>query len=368
MNDNAGLAGYGSPGGKRGRDTGNEVEVGGPDAKNARTGDTNAEARNRTEAAASHYADTNAPTCTTRRSNPKLPSVSDEVLGLPRGVFCKSLSFLADAEVPSELLEISKASKSFRAAALDNIIWKEICDKKWKTKFGYRFRMERAANDDERKNGDDISEFDRSVSSSSLRPYPTAASDDIDCPKAGFWYHRYWNELKMSTVNRITLSDLTEPRWSIATWFLPPNPKLLPTYAGTGLTRPKKNGLRFGADGSFAGPDGNKDVLISDFYALLDSGTIVNTAWPGIKSLQDDRNSKWTFQVHRRLDWGWELHSQLCALRSYDEKGPDGLWEDYLKNLTHQRKEDGTPASIRPGFGEVVVRTVPKQMADKLAW
>ena len=146
------------------------------------------------------------------------------------GILVVTLGFLADAESPSELLEISKSSRSFRAAALDNIIWKEMCDKKWKTKFGYRFRMERAANDDERKNGDDISKFARSVSSSSLRPYPTAASDDIDCPKAGFWYHRDWNELRMSTVNRITLSDLTEPRWSIATWFLPPNPKLLPTY------------------------------------------------------------------------------------------------------------------------------------------
>ena len=106
MNDNAGVACHGSPG-KRGRDTDNEVEVGGPDAKNARTGDTNAEARNRTEAAASHYADMNGASCITRKSKPKPPSVSDGVLALPRGVFCKSLSFLTDVEAPSELLEIS---------------------------------------------------------------------------------------------------------------------------------------------------------------------------------------------------------------------------------------------------------------------
>ena len=45
--------------------------------------------------------------------------------------------------------------KSFRAAALDNIIWREMCDQKWKAKFGYRFRMERAKKDAERKDGGD---------------------------------------------------------------------------------------------------------------------------------------------------------------------------------------------------------------------
>ena len=84
-----------------------------------------------------------------------------------------TLDFLADGEVPSELLEISKSSKSFRAAALDNIIWKEMCDQKWKTEFGYQFRMERAKTDAERKDGGNDSEFDLSVSSSSeIRPYP----------------------------------------------------------------------------------------------------------------------------------------------------------------------------------------------------
>ena len=45
-------------------------------------------------------------------------------------------------------------------------------------------------------------------------------------------------------------------------------------------------------------------------------------------------------------------------------QGSDGLWEDHLQNLTYKRKAEGTPPNIRPGFGEVVVRTVPKQMAE----
>lgn len=127
-----------------------------------------------------------------------------------------ALSFLADAEDPSDLLDISTSSKSFRTAALDSIIWKDVCDRKWKTKFGHSFRMERAKKDAENKGkgGDGPnSDFDLSVSSTpSLRPYPyahpSAAGTSEFCSNAGFWYHRYWNELKMSTVGRITLGDL----------------------------------------------------------------------------------------------------------------------------------------------------------------
>ena len=89
-----------------------------------------------------------------------------------------------------------------------------MCDRKWKAKFGYRFRMDQAKTDAKQDCGGD-SEFDLFVlSSSEIRPYPKAMSDEIKCPKAGFWYHRYWNELKMSTVNRIALSDLREWQWS----------------------------------------------------------------------------------------------------------------------------------------------------------
>ena len=187
-------------------------------------------------------------------------------------------------------------------------------------------------------------------------------SDEIKCPKAGFWYHRYWNELKMSTVNRITLADLCQSSWSLGFWFLRPNRVLLPSYVGSGLKRPKVNGFRFGVDGSFARLNGIRDVVLRDLYALLENGTIVNTTWEGIES----RSSRCTLRVHRRLDW--ELRSQYYVLRSYDEKGPDGLWEDYLQNMVMQRKEDGTPPNVRPGFEDVVVRAIPSQMADKLVW
>ncbi len=81
-----------------------------------------------------------------------------------------ALSFLADTEDPSDLLEISKSSKSFRSAALDSIIWRNTCDPKWKTVFGYSFQLERAKKDAGKTSGD-VSEFDHLVSSTqSLRP------------------------------------------------------------------------------------------------------------------------------------------------------------------------------------------------------
>ena len=183
------------------------------------------------------------------------------------GLLVVTLGFLADSEAPSELLEISKSCKSFRAAALDNIIWKEMCDQKWKAKFGYQFRMERAKKDAEEDAGND-SEFDLFVSSSSeIRPYPTAMSDDIDCPKAGFWYHRYWNELKMSTVNRITLSDLREWQWSACLWFVLPKDDDEPTVLQSGMWEAFGNGLRFLEDNTVSGGDLSPPYRIEELEA-----------------------------------------------------------------------------------------------------
>ena len=268
-----------------------------------------------------------------------------------------TLGFLADAEAPSEFLEISKSSKSFRAAALDNIIWREMCDQKWKAKFGYNFRMRRAKEDAKRKDGGDDSEFDLFVSSSSeIRPYPTAASDEIDCPKAGFWYHRYWNELKMSTVNRITSSDLREWQWSACRWFMVPDDDK-PTVLRSALWETTGDGLRFLEDNT---------VICGDSvppYAIQRDGSIVNTTQDANK-----RCSTWTFHVHRRSNWGWELWSQYYVLRPYHKNEElDELWDDYQDELIHQDKKEGVPV-IREGAEGTTSRIVPRSMADKLEW
>ena len=274
------------------------------------------------------------------------------------GLLVVTLGFLADAEVPSELLEISKSSKSFRAAALDNIIWREMCDQKWKTKFGYQFRMERAKKDVEEYVGDD-SEFDLLVSSSSseIRPYPTATSDDIDCPKAGFWYHRYWKELKMSTVKRITLSDLREWQWSACLWFVPPKDDDEPTVLQSGMWEAFGSGLQFLEDNTVSGGDQVPP------YRIEQSGSVVNTAIDG-----DYHSPTWAFHVHRLSNWGWELRSQCLVLRPYQRENElEELWVDYQDELIHQDKEDGVPIT-RKGAEETTSRIVPRSMADKLRW
>ena len=271
------------------------------------------------------------------------------------GLLVVTLGFLADGEAPSELLEISVSCKSFRAAALDNIIWREMCDQKWKTKFGYRFRMDRAKTDAKRMVGGDNSEFDLFVSSSSeIRPYPTAMSDDIDCPKAGFWYHRYWNELKMATVNRITLSDLREWQWSACMWFILPSDDE-PTVHKSGLWKPVSSKLRFLENGTLVG--GNQVPS----YQIQDNGSIVNT---GIEK----RCPVWALNVHRLSNWGWELRSQYFSIRAFCRNAElELLWADYQKELIRQDKDEAVP-NTRTGGDGTTSRIVPRSMADKLEW
>ena len=111
-----------------------------------------------------------------------------------KDIVATALSFVADAHAPTELLQTSMTSKSFRAAALSSIIWKELCDSKWKTKFRYQYRMERAE-----KAAQTIGVQDNLSSPiHSLIPKPSPI-------KAESWYHLYWNEMKHSALVQIAL-------------------------------------------------------------------------------------------------------------------------------------------------------------------
>ena len=214
--------------------------------------------------------------------------------------------------------------------------------------------MERAKKDAKRKDGGDDSEFELSVSTSSeIRPYPPTSSVT---PRAGFWYHRYWNELKMATVNRTTLSNLREWQWSACLWFMVPSDDE-PTVLRSGFWRAASNDLHFLEDGTVSGGDRSPQ------YQIEDNGSIVNTTNNGIK-----RSPAWTFHVHRLSNWGWELRSQCVVIRPYQKINElEELWQDYQNDLIHQDKEEGVPIT-REGAEGTTSRIVPRSLADKLGW
>ena len=243
-------------------------------------------------------------------------------------VVANTMLFIADAEAPAELLHVSMTSKSFRAAALSNIVWKELCSIKWRAKFGYKYRMERAENEEAAMAKDDGREF---------------------------WYRQYQKELKLSTMMSIDLHELQNFTWSGCRWFKIPHRKY-PAHLRSGLKQPVSNNTTF--DDDFVIRGGDREGL----YCLEAGGAIVNAAGPN-----GERCPARTLHVHRLSTWGWELRSQYFVLRSVDETGVDGLWDDYKKELTIQFKEEGA-VSIRNNGDEIESRSVPSSMVDVLEW
>lgn len=257
-----------------------------------------------------------------------VPDSSEKELFDVVAVVATTMLFIADAEAPAELLRVSMTSKSFRAAALSNIVWKEICNIKWRTKFGYKYRMERAENEG-----------------------ATMAKDE----RREFWYRQYQKELKLSTTKSIDLLELQNFTWSGCRWFKIPHLKH-PTHLRSGLKQPVSNNTTF--DDDFVIRGGDREGL----YCLEAGGAIVNAA-----GSNGERCPARTLYVHRLKTWGWELRSQYFVLRSVDENGVDGLWDDYKKELTIQFKEEGT-VSTRDDGDEIESRSVPRSMENKLEW
>jgi len=263
-----------------------------------------------------------------------------------KDIVATALSFVADADAPTELLQTSMTSKSFRAAALSSIIWKELCDTKWKTKFGYQRRMEWAEKAAQTEGEQD------NLSSTyppSIRSYPPSPI------KAESWYHLYWNEMKCSSLVQIDLLELQMFTWSGCRWFNGPLRKH-PTHLRSGMNKPVSNSVRFGKDGIIYG--GDRECL----YNLEGGGTIMNTS--GASGEQCPARKHF---VHRLENWGWELRSQYFVLRSIDENGPDGLWDDYKNDLIIQFKGEAA-VSFRKDNQMIKSRRVPRSMEAELGW
>mmetsp|Transcript_7101 Transcript_7101/g.17016 ORF Transcript_7101/g.17016 Transcript_7101/m.17016 type:complete len:328 (-) Transcript_7101:158-1141(-) len=276
-------------------------------------------------------------------NNDNLPIV--EAFGT-KDIVATALSFVADADVPTELLKTSMTSKSFRAAALSSIIWKELCDSKWKTKFGYQRRMEQAEKVAQTEgNQDNLS----STQPPSIRSYPPSLI------KAESWYHLYWNEMKLSALVQIDLLELQAFPWSGCRWFRRPMHKY-PAHLPSGIKKPVSNSIRFGEDCVVRG--GDRECL----YNLEGEGTIVNTS-----GFSGEECPVRTLHVHRLENWGWELRSQYFVCRSIDENGPEGLWADYKKALVVQFKGE-EEVSGREGGEIIKSRRVPRSLETELRW
>jgi len=254
-------------------------------------------------------------------------------------IIATALAFVADAEAPEQLLRMSTISRSFRSAALSDLIWKELCEQKWQGKFGYKNRMHQAKLDAKEDDAND-------------EQYPAPV------PKDSFWYRRYWKELKLSSTNTITLQELCCVSWRFCRWFKRPH-RRNPTLLRSGLMEPASNSTRFCDDDIVRGGGGGD----TDPFYLKEGGSIVHTG-----ALEYYYCPGRTLHVRRLSNWGWELHSQFVVLRPIDEGGPAGIWDDYISTLCKESKQPGVVSTRYGDDDEIVARLLPVSIKGKLSW
>lgn len=259
-----------------------------------------------------------------------------------------ALAFVADAEAPEQLLKMSTISRSFRSAALSDLIWKDLCDEKWQRKFGYNNRMNQAMLDAKE---DDANDNIRIV-------HPTIRQYPAPVPKDSFWYRRYWKELKLSSTNTITLQELCGVSWSYCRWFKRPH-RHEPSLLRSGLMKPSSNSTRFCYDGIVRGAGGED----TQPFCLKEGGSIVHTC-----ELAFYHCPARTLRVRRLSNWGWELHNQYVVLRSIDVDGHAGIWDDYKHTLCTELKQPGVVSRRYGDDDKIVARIIPVSKKDELSW
>jgi len=247
------------------------------------------------------------------------------------------LSYLATTK--EDIDEICTALPIVENTAKQNIVWKQLCQRRWKDKWGYKKRWERA-----------------------LENFNTD-------PDEHYWMNAYNNEEQDAKRIYLPRDELCSLMFDWRKWFerTPQNGLLL-----TGLRRSlrlsvfcESGGLR-----TYRHQDGV--ITESDWYWKTEDE---NIAYFTLETRRANATPSIDIHVLRLQNWGWEMRSKYFICRAIDEKGNvdeslgnlDELWEDLLANIIIQKKPEWVDTS-RSQF-EVHHREVPNDEDCKaLEW
>jgi len=260
------------------------------------------------------------------------------------------LAFLApniDNPVRSDcaLVGLSRVSKFFRALALNDQLWHRICVGRWKTKVGFTARTANAEAEAEEDTANTFVE-------------------------GSYWYRKFFAEERDAARTTITRDELYSTTFSLRLWFCapsyPPNIKKTRGIVPSGLDgNSLSDDINFYPDGTMTSlPGDNKEHAI---FEMNKEGSIINVG----ATLELGIHRSYTHYVHRRKDWGWELRSQIFAIRSLScEDDIDKLWSDYASNLVVEYRKKGVVCNRGVGRKKYKRREVPDNRAimEFLVW
>jgi len=224
------------------------------------------------------------------------------------------LSYLATSKEDVDLAV--SALPLFKGVYKTDIVWKEICQSRWREKWGFSRRWKEAL--------DDFTSHHTSGMSKTSELHQTQF----------FWLHRYDIEERDSSRRVITRDELCNYTFEVRRWFSQNDPgdvRSLEDILSTGLNQQGRN-CQFTYAGQFLGYSEN----------------VRNYTFGGTTPLKPHSqkitvSSMDSFTVLRTPDWGWQLNSNNYVMRSYDEIGDkfassELLWKDLNENLVMEQR------------------------------
>jgi len=213
------------------------------------------------------------------------------------------LSYLATSK--EYIDEVCTALPIVENAAKQNIVWKQLCRRRWKDKWGYKMRWERA-----------------------LENFNTQ-------PDEHYWLNTYNNEEEDAKRTYITRNELCNLTFDWRSWFkCQPQNGLLSTR----LRRASNYYVLYCDDG---------DVRVSVDKAGENWKWKTNEDEHITYLTKESRGLRETlsidFHVLRLQNWGrgWELRSKIYTCRAIDEEdNVDELWADLTANIIVQERPE----------------------------
>ena len=188
--------------------------------------------------------------------------------------------------------------------------------------------------------------------------------------RGGHWYRKFRAEEEDASRTTITRSELYDTTFSIRLWFKSKhqakvnpnsNQRKMKGVLPSGLDCPSvSDDMRFLPDGSLSGLP---ELYDGDFYEMNESGSIINIGM----SFEDGTHPLASLYVHRRPDWGWELRSNLYAIRSVVQGSIDELWDDASCLVVEKRKKGVVVTRSKIKYKRREVPDIP-EIKEFLLW
>eukprot|EP00571_Detonula_confervacea_P015978 CAMPEP_0172306770 /NCGR_PEP_ID=MMETSP1058-20130122/7772_1 /TAXON_ID=83371 /ORGANISM="Detonula confervacea, Strain CCMP 353" /LENGTH=397 /DNA_ID=CAMNT_0013018755 /DNA_START=62 /DNA_END=1255 /DNA_ORIENTATION=+ len=216
------------------------------------------------------------------------------------------LAYLATSK--EEIDEVRVALPIFGTASKTNAVWKQLCRLRWREKWGFAKRWERA-----------------------LENFQTQYNQH-------FWMQSYHNEEEAAKMNFLTRDELSTMTFDYRQWFsftlFHNQPQNMRDVLPTGLRDSLAKDVVFSSTGAmFSQRDWFRRLA---WKSNNDDGAITQVSL----KLTSNGSLVEIFTVYRLLNWGWEIRGSDSILRAVDEEGDTNLWKDYTTQIVVQDKPE----------------------------